>query len=336
MDQQEILRKIGGIMVELKDQHAYLEANGSSFNELELELFMANANFLADHIEILKKIHGKANPTAATASKLEKVYPTKPVVLDYFSEEAALPVADDLLLKKFDIPATIEIEPVQAQLPAQEEIFALPEAVAEEKPGAIMVADTSFIPLNLVLTEKKEAVENVFEDAEAGPVITIESKPETQYLQENPKTELVFTEELKPEPAKPEPVKQTIINLEPVQQDFIKPEPVKPEPEPVLTLNQRIAAQKSLEQPTVKAGFAGKPIQDLPSLISLNDKLLFVKELFNGYNLAYSEAINILNRYTNLEQSEQFLKVNYAEKNNWKDKPATAERFYDVLKKRFS
>ncbi|WP_299288606.1 hypothetical protein [uncultured Mucilaginibacter sp.] len=324
MKQQEILRKIGGIIAELKEQHTYLEANGSSFNDLELELFMANANFLTDHIEILKKIHVQAKPAAAIVETPERLYPTKPIILDYFSEEAHLPFADDPLVKKLNDFSPIK-EAGQEQAPSEpepDETFFAPEAQPEmEEPAPFMIADTSFTAQKSVSPETEEA-EHIFAEAEVEPV---ETQPEIEH-QESPKPELFFVEEAKPEPVKPEPIPQV----------FIKPEPVKPEPEPVLTLNQRIAAQKGLEQPTAKAAVAGKSTQDSLSLISLNDKLLFIKELFNGYNLAYSEAINILNRYTNFEQAEQFLKANYATKNNWKDKPATSERFYDLLRKRFS
>ena len=328
MKQQEILRKIGGIIAELKEQHTYLEANGSSFNDLELELFMANANFLTDHIEILKKIHVQAKPAAATVETPEKIYPTKPIILDYFSEEEHLPFADDPLVKKLnDIASNQNPEPAQSaeQEPEPAETFLAPETQPEmEEPAPYTIADTSFTAQKSLLTETEEA-ESVFAEAEVEPVEAVETKPETQH-QASPKPELFFAEEAKPEPVKSEPIPQA----------FIEPEPVKPEPEPVLTLNQRIAAQNGLTQPTAKVAVAGKTVQDLPALISLNDKLLFIKELFNGYNLAYAEAINILNRYTNFEQAEQFLKANYAGKNNWKDKPATAERFYELLRKRFS
>ena len=327
MKQQEILRKIGGIIAELKEQHTYLEANGSSFNDLELELFMANANFLTDHIEILKKIHGQAKPAAATVETPEKLYPTKPIILDYFSEKEHLPFADDPLLKKLNDFSPIK-EAGQKQVPPEPaETFLAPEAQPEmepEWPAPYTIADTSFTAQKSLPIEIEEA-ENTFAEAEVEPVEAIETQPKTEH-QESPKPELFFVEEAKPEPAIPEPIPQA----------FIEPEPVKPEPEPVLTLNQRIAAQKGLEQPAAKVGVAGKPVQDLPALISLNDKLLFIKELFNGYNLAYAEAINILNRYTNFEQAEQFLKTNYAAKNNWKDKPATSERFYELLRKRFA
>ncbi len=77
------------------------------------------------------------------------------------------------------------------------------------------------------------------------------------------------------------------------------------------------------------------PISDIKLAITLNDKLLYVKDLFNGYNLAYSEAIEILNRFNTFEEATRFLKTNYVTKNNWDSKPATTEKFYALLKRRY-
>jgi hypothetical protein len=64
--------------------------------------------------------------------------------------------------------------------------------------------------------------------------------------------------------------------------------------------------------------------------------LLFVRDLFNGYSLAYSEAIEILNRFDNFESADNFLKQNYLSKNNWAEKQHVADKFYEILNKRFS
>jgi hypothetical protein len=79
-----------------------------------------------------------------------------------------------------------------------------------------------------------------------------------------------------------------------------------------------------------------QPISDLKTSINLNDKLLFIKDLFNGYSLAYSEAIEILNRFDTFESAKSFLTTNYATKNNWAAKSATVEKFYSILERRYS
>src|ERR1700759_4164559 len=57
MKQKEVFKKIGGIIGELSEQYEYLKTVTEDLNDLELELFAANAHFLADHIEVLCKLN---------------------------------------------------------------------------------------------------------------------------------------------------------------------------------------------------------------------------------------------------------------------------------------
>ena len=57
MNKKEIFKKVGGIISELNEQFEYLSKNPDDLNELELELFAANADFLSDHISILLKLN---------------------------------------------------------------------------------------------------------------------------------------------------------------------------------------------------------------------------------------------------------------------------------------
>jgi hypothetical protein len=84
------------------------------------------------------------------------------------------------------------------------------------------------------------------------------------------------------------------------------------------------------------AKFSQEPIQDLKRSISLNDKLVFVKDLFNGYSLAYQEAIDQLERLEDFESADQYLKTHYVEAYNWIEKSATAEKFYDLMRRKFA
>lgn len=116
---------------------------------------------------------------------------------------------------------------------------------------------------------------------------------------------------------------------------------VKPsELEKPMTLNERLSAQRTAANTassfTAAPAASQAPVKDLKSAITLNDKMLFVRDLFNGYSLAYSEAIEILNRFNNFEDANRFLTANYVDKNNWAAKQSTADKFYDFLKRRFA
>ena len=49
--QEDLFKKLGLILSELNDQYQYLSQNPQQFNELELELFHANADFLATPLD---------------------------------------------------------------------------------------------------------------------------------------------------------------------------------------------------------------------------------------------------------------------------------------------
>ncbi len=106
--------------------------------------------------------------------------------------------------------------------------------------------------------------------------------------------------------------------------------------EETLTINQRISAQLKNAGSRGTEHLQAHSIADLRQAITLNDKLLYIKDLFNGYNLAYSEAIDILNRFNSFDEADKFLKTNYATKNNWESKQATTDKFYKLLRRRYS
>ncbi|MCX2678958.1 hypothetical protein OOZ15_03310 [Galbibacter sp. EGI 63066] len=71
--------------------------------------------------------------------------------------------------------------------------------------------------------------------------------------------------------------------------------------------------------------------------IGLNDKLAFVKHLFNGSNEDYIRVISQINTMGSAEEAQEFLvqmvKPDY---NNWEGKEAYENRFMEILEKKFS
>lgn len=139
-----------------------------------------------------------------------------------------------------------------------------------------------------------------------------------------------------PAPKAPEPIIPA--SIEPIVPEPAKPEWVQPStPDRPLSINEMMANQRK-ENPESNAGFNRmdmRKLGDLKSAISLNDKLLFIKDLFNGYSLAYSEAVELLNRYDTLAEADAFLQTNYAIKNQWSSKQETVNKLYAILNKRY-
>jgi hypothetical protein len=89
MNQADIFKKIGLILNELQDQYEFLAKNPEQLSELELELFLANANFLSDHVQIVKKINSQ-KPLIELPQHTEKV--VKEPVISTPREELFTPV----------------------------------------------------------------------------------------------------------------------------------------------------------------------------------------------------------------------------------------------------
>lgn len=351
MKQTEVLKKIGGILKELYDQYEYLKNEEDDLNDLEIELFTANANFLTDHIEILrklnfqnrniKKIADKPEISIANTNNKEKFF--EPVVQQIkppFAPEPKI-LTEPVKPAEVETPASdtptphINLEPEDSgdtfSFTRQEE----PETIRHE-----LILDETMnwdeddeelsIVEEIIEPEEEEEIISITEpevvEAETVPIIEEEEKKEEIIP-------VIKAEEIKPEQNTPE------IKIEEIKPVVIEPAPLKKAEAPVheiFTINQKISSQLADKAGSATEQLSIKPISDIKLAITLNDKLLFVKDLFNGYSLAYSEAIDILNRFSSFEEATRFLNVNYVTKNNWESKPETTEKFYALLKRRYA
>lgn len=401
MNQQDIFRKIGNILTELNEQYQFLAQNPQQLNDLELELFLANAHFLTDHVNIVKKLNTAVEDKAPQAGNHVLLAEQNTIILpetekNVTDENAGLPP------QELEEIATAEEEEERIDVkPAQEKWD--DEVIEEEKTASLLNQDFfkpdqddhtfEFVlgshdenakfdyeaksveeifdrPLSKeeaeILAQKKKIHEKEAsapqedilpaEEDEIGPepfLIPHEEEEPQVIAKEEPVIE-VKREEPVAEVKREEPVAVASQPIEalrdvklddpiispPVEQErsLFTPEavPVKPAPQPTVSkpapsLNDLLAKTNSQNNEPVKA-----PIADLKQAISLNEKLLFIRELFNGYNLAYSEVIDIINRMNSFEAADSYLQHNYAAKNNWASKQATVDQFYELLNRRFS
>ena len=132
------------------------------------------------------------------------------------------------------------------------------------------------------------------------------------------------------------PVTQEAKEIEiPVNQSNLATEDAPSRP---LTINELIQQQKQAGVNVTQqfqTSTAKEKVVDLKTAVSLNDKLLYIKDLFNGYSLAYSEAVELLNRFDSFAEADAFLQSNYALKNGWAEKSQTVDKFYALLHKKF-
>lgn len=317
MNKKDIFKKIGVIISELNEQYDYLAKTSENLNELEIELFMANSRFLSDHIVILNKLNlpsvkpvSQADQNVRPEESLEKnkaPEPEKPIAKEHQPE--AEKAAE---LEKAEAEPEKKEELIRFDWPTDE--AAQLEDEPEEEPE--------------VKTEIKEEEQKPVQKVTETEIYTIE--PEKQDLPTKP-------EEKNQEPAAVIIADKPIVNEIKIAERTItipaESMPVSSDKTPAPTVNELLYARSS--QSNTASQLNQQPVKDLKSIINLNDKLLFVKDLFNGYSLAYSEAIEILNRFDNLQAADNFLKTNYATKNGWASKQGTVDKLYAILQRRF-
>jgi hypothetical protein len=334
MKQQEVFKKIGVIIKELNEQYEYLQTTAENLNDLELELFVANTHFLTDHAEILRKLNlQKSQLQHALPQYTEQKQPepqsTPQEEPRYFEPvvQQVKPAAErSPFVPEFTKPA--QPDPIQFEItpPAQEQ--PVPQIDlhlnSETDSYSYIREEPETIRHDLILDEADWDEEDDAPLTEEEALIT----PEVELDQIEDETEEPNIVPTNPEPVIDNTPKTSAAQIEPVKEMPLKEEPV-------LTLNQKMSAQLKGVQGLYNQP-AEQPIKDIKAVISLNDKLLFVKDLFNGYSLAYSEAIEIVNRFTSFEEADRFLKTNYVTKNNWESKKATADKFYALLKRRYA
>src|SRR5690554_495135 len=71
--------------------------------------------------------------------------------------------------------------------------------------------------------------------------------------------------------------------------------------------------------------------------IGLNDKLAFIKHLFNGEAIDYDRVLSQINTSTSFKEAENLIQnVVKSDYNNWKDKEEFEHRFMEILESKFN
>lgn len=76
--------------------------------------------------------------------------------------------------------------------------------------------------------------------------------------------------------------------------------------------------------------------KDIRTSIGINDKYLFLNELFNNHKSDYEETMDVLNQFSGLEEARSWTKNNVAAVKHWDNEDQTVQGFYALLGKHFS
>ena len=78
------------------------------------------------------------------------------------------------------------------------------------------------------------------------------------------------------------------------------------------------------------------PVKDLRKAIGVNDKFVFISELFRGDEDMYERTIKTINGFHILPEAEYWMNRELKVKLGWNDNKETVQHFYQLVRRRFS
>ncbi len=293
----QLFEKIDNLLIDINARYLELKSIENT-DRTELTLLAGSIDYLSSHIKALKYIEKESEDVVAPVVEQTDAEQQSQSLSDHshVEESAVFTPETDFQEKEVDVQITFE------EIPEAE------EEVEEEK--------------SLTAEPENETGETLTESVEPDSIVSTVVEEE----------KVVSVAENIPEVREEVTLEEAASHIE---REIDHDTPSKP-----LSLNELIHQQKlagrNITQQFKTSTSSSDKVLDIKTAINLNDKLLFIKDLFNGYSLAYSEAIELVNRFDNFAEADAFLQSNYALKNGWSDKPQTVEKLYVLLRKRFA
>ena len=189
-------------------------------------------------------------------------------------------------------------------------------------------AEEESIQEEIVIKEEKEDVreENTFEEI-------IVEKEEIPFIEED------IIEESEPEISHESDVTCQEIEMEPEinHASCVTCQEIEEIEEPATTLPKRSLNDlftEKREERSLNAKFQNEKITDLTKSISINDKFLFIRELFNNKGEEFSRSLHILNQCEDIENA--FEEMENMKKNYYWDSTSSAYlKLCDLIRRKF-
>jgi hypothetical protein len=80
----------------------------------------------------------------------------------------------------------------------------------------------------------------------------------------------------------------------------------------------------------------GAPILDLKKAIGVNERFLYLNELFRGDEMMYDKSIKTINSFANFTEAELWIRRELTLRLGWDENYTTVQQFYSLIKRRFS
>jgi len=98
------------------------------------------------------------------------------------------------------------------------------------------------------------------------------------------------------------------------------------------TLNDSLK-EKKIE---ISEKLTGLPVKDLKKAIGINDRFLYINDLFRGDEAMYERSIKTINGFSIWPEAEYWIRRELKTKLGWTDDNETVKQFDQLVKRRFS
>ena len=99
------------------------------------------------------------------------------------------------------------------------------------------------------------------------------------------------------------------------------------------SINDKLKSGSTMELGTV---LKASPIKELRKAIGVNDRFVFINELFRGDEPMYERSIKTINNFRILPEAEYWMERELKIKLGWDDSREIVQHFYQLVKRRFS
>ena len=107
-------------------------------------------------------------------------------------------------------------------------------------------------------------------------------------------------------------------------------------------LNEMVGLQESLNdrlkenRTELMHSLKDSPIRDLRKGIGINDRFVFISELFRGDEPMYERSIKTINSFNIYQEAEYWMNRELMIKLGWDDTRETVKHFYQIVRRRFA
>ena len=283
-----------------------MERQSDSRNLLEVDLAMEDVRMLYRQLEVLRgqmwAQKPQPDPSATHLHKVTQEKPTDPKPTVTQVPETARNQASDSF-PEAKAPVEKEVEKKTEEVPEKEPVTQTPVSKPEPKPADPTPEEKTPVTEPKAETPAKEAQQ---EKQAVAPSVTERAGKETEANQKAPVGEVVGNG-------------KTIVG-----------EKFNPEKSSV---HERLAQIK--DDKSIGARMQQKPVGNIKEAIGINEKFLFINELFNGDLKAYNDSIEKLNTVPSIHEAFAFLNE-LTNEFQWDGQRSahTIERFANLVQRR--